>query len=480
MQAVVFAILIIVVAGGLTWATTLLRRTNETVVRDTQSSVLASDIELTLLLYQRLSRLHLTSRDTSLRVTRETLAARIDSMLVDASALVGNTEERHLLERVRESWTAELAEWRRLETTTAADASDVLAHPAGSEGLARLDSLREMNAAQVRRAHSRAIRVDRLATMIAAGGGTLLIVALAGVVLALRRHVIAPILQLHDTVVRFQAGERTARAVESGSQESAELAGAVNRMLDAQVSQQERQLAFVAGVAHDLRHPLSGLTVGIEALGVRDGEAHRERTLAMLDRQVHHLARMIDDLLDAARIEAGRLELSLHRIDLVSLVEEAILRSRSLWPEYRIDARVKVAPGSPVHVLADALRLEQVLTNLISNAVKFSAPGSRIEVAVAQESEVAVLSVTDEGVGIPSEVLPELFQPFRRHHPEVAPGAGLGLSVVRRIVLAHEGTIDVHSTPGHGSTFFVRLPLMKTTGSLRTPRGKAPARPASA
>lgn len=126
-------------------------------------------------------------------------------------------------------------------------------------------------------------------------------------------------------------------------------------------------------------------------------------------------------------------------------------------PDQEITAGV---PREPLLVRADPLRVEQVISNLLSNAISFSPSGGSIALTLEAEGSEAVLSVTDRDIEIRPEDISSIFQPFRRSRPDVAPGAGLGLSVVHRIVAAHGGRMEVHSEPGHGSTFRVRLPLL--------------------
>jgi signal transduction histidine kinase len=190
-----------------------------------------------------------------------------------------------------------------------------------------------------------------------------------------------------------------------------------------------------------------------------------QKTMALVRRQVARLDRMVGDLLDATRIEAGRFELSLEERDareLATAVVELYLAGGSSH-----DLRLQL-PEEPVLLSCDATRVEQVLHNLVSNALKYSQAGSRVDVLVGHEGDEAVLSVVDRGIGISNEELRTLFAPFRRtgRAREKAPGVGLGLSVARRIVEAHGGRIEVESRPGVGSTFRVRLP-----------RAHAPARP---
>jgi signal transduction histidine kinase len=220
-------------------------------------------------------------------------------------------------------------------------------------------------------------------------------------------------------------------------------------------------LAFLGGIAHDLRNPISALKLSWQSL-LRQPTPIPPPQLERLDRQLDRLARMVGDLLDSVRIEAGQLELALEDFDLRESAREMVELYAPSSPIHTITLDV---PDQPVEIRADPLRIEQVFSNLISNAIKYSPEGGFVAVRVAFADHEAELSVTDEGVGIAPESLPYLFVSFRRgaEIKDVAAGAGLGLSVVNRIVTAHCGQIEVESTPGEGSTFRVRLPLAPRT-----------------
>src|SRR5690606_35828359 len=155
---------------------------------------------------------------------------------------------------------------------------------------------------------------------------------------------------------------------------------------------------------------------------------------------------MVDDLLDATRIEAGKLEMRFEECDLRVAVDDMIRLYAPTSPEHRISAKL---PDQPVLVEADPLRLEQVVSNLLSNAIKYSPRGGTVGVTIETTADEAVLSVADEGVGISPEERSDIFLPFRPRKAEAPAGAGLGLSVVRRIVEAHGGRIDVESGSTH-------------------------------
>lgn len=223
--------------------------------------------------------------------------------------------------------------------------------------------------------------------------------------------------------------------------------------------QRHRQLAFVAGVVHDLRNPLAALKMAAALTDRAHGDGSDEsyqKAAALGRRQVVQMTRMVGDMLDAARIEAGQLELVLEERDARELAREVVEAYR---PNATHPIRL-VVPDEPLPTRCDPMRIEQVLNNLVSNAIKYSPEGSEVALAVSEQDGDVVLAVTDQGIGIAPEEVQFLFEPFHRARlaRETAPGVGLGLSVAKRIVEAHQGRIEVQSSTGRGATFRVRLP----------------------
>lgn len=456
-SALTFGAVALIAVAAVTWTSSLLERSVATVIRDTQSQAIASEIEVKLLTYQRLANLYVATGEPELATARVELAAKMRRLLAQAHAFLSSEEERYLLEDISEQLSLYLREREQLETRRPGlEHIARLTRPALNRTVESLHSLRDLNDAQVRRADGEALRVNRLSNLAASTAGALLIVGLLAATLGVRRYMLRPIMELHRTVARLRSGDADARASEAGLRELSELAQGLNEMADSLARQRADQLTFLAGVAHDLRNPLSGLKFGILALEHEGSESRRNRTRTLLDRQVDRLARMVDDLLDATRIEAGTLELRSEIMDVRDVVEDTIGLYAPTSPDHQIRAKV---PTEPVRIHGDPLRIEQVLSNLVSNAIKFSPTGGAITISLAAENGRAVLSVSDHGIGIPAAERTNIFLPFRRRRPDVAPGAGLGLSVVRRIAVAHGGTVEVDSEPGLGSTFRVRLPL---------------------
>ena len=212
---------------------------------------------------------------------------------------------------------------------------------------------------------------------------------------------------------------------------------------------------FLAMVGHDLRSPLTALKGQAQLMKRR--RAYSEQAVDAILAQVDRMDRLVADLADVVRLEAGRLELARAPIDLVELAREGVEQARLLSPRHPI--RVE-APEGPVAAVVDRHRLGQVLQNLLGNAVKYSPAGSEVAVRVSVEDGEARLSVADRGIGVARDQLPRLFERFYRAGVTGAPaGLGLGLYISRMLVEAHGGRIWAQSAPGEGSTFTVALPL---------------------
>jgi signal transduction histidine kinase/ActR/RegA family two-component response regulator len=228
------------------------------------------------------------------------------------------------------------------------------------------------------------------------------------------------------------------------------------------VEADRRKDEFLATLAHELRNPLAPIRNGLYILKLT-GKA--EGTVAgvyqMLERQVNHLVRLVDDLMEVSRITRGRVELCKELTDVRSIVENAIETSRPL-----IDAaghRLEIAlPADPLSLDADPVRLAQAITNLLNNAAKFTDAEGHIRIAARREDGNVVISVRDNGGGISRELLPRVFDLFAQApgHRHGKGGLGIGLTLVRSMVELHGGTVEARSEgPRHGSEFILRLPL---------------------
>jgi signal transduction histidine kinase len=252
------------------------------------------------------------------------------------------------------------------------------------------------------------------------------------------------------------------------SERTAELEAAAARLTASEAMLREadrRKDEFLAVLGHELRNPLAPVRNAARHLKVRGpGEPEFRWNLDVIDRQVDHLTRLIDDLLDVARISRGTLELRRESVTLSAVVDSAIESSRPSIDRQGHHLEV-VLPPEAVDLFADPIRLSQVLMNLLNNAAKYTPPGGRIELVAEREAGGVVIRVRDNGVGIPPEKLSTLFQMFVQlddARGRTDRGLGIGLALARHLVELHGGAIEVESAgPGSGSEFRVRLPVVQ-------------------
>ncbi|MFF5499351.1 ATP-binding protein [Streptomyces aquilus] len=241
---------------------------------------------------------------------------------------------------------------------------------------------------------------------------------------------------------------------------NAELDAAGRRLRE----EQQAKDRFIATLSHELRNPLAAATAATELLALDMPDGHP--ALSVLERQLGTLVRMSNDLLDGTRALTGRLELVRERVDVRSVVESACADIRGLFGHEGRKLDVGI-PAAPVVVDGDRLRLAQVLTNLLSNALKYTPPGGRTEVALRADDGRARLTVRDDGIGFDPAQAEDLFGVFMRAAPagpDTPEGLGLGLAVARTVVELHGGRISAHSEgPGRGAAFTVLLPLTDPT-----------------
>jgi PAS domain S-box-containing protein len=221
---------------------------------------------------------------------------------------------------------------------------------------------------------------------------------------------------------------------------------------------------FLAILSHELRNPLAALRNAIYS--ARLDASRRDRALEIAGRQIDQLGRLVDDLLDLARITHGQVRLNKQRVSLAEVVERSIDTARPLITQRGHVVSVST-PSEPVCVVGDPARLEQLVGNLLANAARYTNPGGRIELSVECQEREAVLRVRDNGIGIAPEMLPRIFDLFaqaRAEHEGAPGGLGIGLAIVRDLVALHGGRVDAHSEgPGRGAEFVVSLPCLEET-----------------
>ena len=238
-------------------------------------------------------------------------------------------------------------------------------------------------------------------------------------------------------------------------------ANAAARLLADSVRKDE----FLATLGHELRHPLTPITHSTYLLRQHTSDTTSLELLDMIDAQTKKLTRFVNELLDVARIGRGLIELRQSRVDFGAVLRDAV-RALAPFIEERQHSLSLVLPPNPIYVNGDADRLDQVATNLVENAAKYTAPGGKITVSLERRGEQAVLRVGDSGVGIAAENLDRIFAPYTQsrgvldaHHS----GLGLGLGVARRILELHRGSLKAYSGgTGMGSEFVASIPTLET------------------
>ena len=242
---------------------------------------------------------------------------------------------------------------------------------------------------------------------------------------------------------------------------------------------------FLAMLAHELRNPLAPIRNALEVVRLRGSPEEKvlARALDAADRQVLHMTRLVDDLLDVSRITRGKVELRRLPLEVATLVEHAVQANEPILQQRRHALSVKVPPQAG-RVLADPTRITQVFGNLLHNAAKYTDPGGEISVSTESAGGEIVVRFRDNGIGIRAEMLPRVFEAFVQvdsTSDRAQGGLGLGLTLVRRLVEMHGGTVSAHSQgPGRGSEFVVRLPLLGGDEGLSSLTEELPRAPGAA
>lgn len=441
-----FMVLTLIASVSLVLLTSALDEAAERLANAIEAVWRAEEIEVALLLHDR-------SRDPLLRIEKE---AELRQRLEETRRYV-SSEERALLSRARERVEAYLLESHEREAASP--------QPAGSNPLLKpafeaVETLVRTKIQAARETQSQANRWNRLGDLVGGATVTALLLGTGGLLFWLNASAFRPVFKIEQAMQEFGRGDKSSRAPEKGPRELRQIAASFNGMASALERQQQNQMAFLAGVAHDLRNPLSALLMSTAVVtpdGPLPSEDRIRSILSVTQRQVQRLNRMVGDFLDAAQIEAGRLQLVFEHRDARELAREVFELFQTSSESHEIRLQL---PDHEMPLRCDSMRVEQVLNNLVSNAIKYSPRGGPITLAVEAKGHEVAFTVTDKGIGMAPEECAQIFEPFRRvgSSRDAIPGAGLGLFVARRIVEAHGGRITVESTAGEGSRFQVLLP----------------------
>lgn len=391
-------------------------------------------------------RLHLRTSDP---LRRTELEGNLRQLIDGMRDHVGVGHEARLFEEVQQQLRAYL---------------DGKEDPALSEEtlFAGLESLVAVNVAESRALRESATHWDLWANRVGLVAAAVLLLGVVMVIAWLRRAALEPVAILRKSAERLGRGDLDMRIDLEGPAEFREIAQGFNAMAHALATKRRTQMAFLASVAHDIRNPLAALSLSLAALdkgGDAMPAARVRRVVELAKRQTDRMQRLAGDLLDAAQFEAGAMDLRREPCNVVALVRDACELFTTMSVAHRLEFR---QPASPVTVLADHVRLDQVITNVLSNAIKYS-PGGTVQVAVDLRGSFAAIAVSDQGEGIAPEDRLRVFDPFHRAETTARSreGTGLGLFISSRIVRAHGGRIELVSEVGRGSTFTIFLPILE-------------------
>ena len=288
-----------------------------------------------------------------------------------------------------------------------------------------------------------------------------------GQLLQRRKNGTPVLVHCREVLVRDEQGNRTAvLAIKRDITEQ-------HRAIEALKEADRRKDEFLATLAHELRNPLAPIRNAVEIMRLAgDNRSAIDHAREVLDRQAGQMARIVEDLIDLARIVEKKVELRCERVGVRAIVESALETSRPQMEEARIRLVVRL-PDEPLYLDADPVRISQVLVNLLNNAAKHTAADGEVELRVLHNDEQVVVRVRDTGSGISPSLLPHIFEMFTqgpRSTQQGRGGLGVGLALVRNLVQMHGGTVHAYSAgPGEGSEFEVRLPRGAPSGDPRIP-----------
>ena len=295
-----------------------------------------------------------------------------------------------------------------------------------------------------------------------------------------REHLLAQMRQANERLViaTLRADDLAEQAI-AARRTAEELAGQLRTSEEAlRASEAEAQAnnrakdEFLAMLGHELRNPLSPILIALDLIAMAPPDPH-ERAHTMIARQVKHVVRLVDDLLDVSRINNGKIALQREHLELAPIVSRAI-ETASPWIESKHHTLHVAVPDHGLAVDGDAVRLTQVIGNLITNAAKYTPPGGSITVIGERRATTVVLRIRDTGIGIAKEMLPRIFELFEQERPTLdrSPGGlGIGLTIARSLIAMHGGTVTAHSEGrDRGSEFVIELPAIAAGDVAATDR----------
>jgi signal transduction histidine kinase len=442
-----------ILLGGWLSAEARLSRINRRVAQDTKAVAVGDELELAILRERREDLLWEATNKKEYWQKGDEYLADAEQIASGLDSYVNTPREGTLVSQIQEEMTT----LREQSRATMLMPSQV--EPKLTELLSDVRLFKAHNQNRVEGSIQATDELHRRITywMVGLSLGTVGMLSVGG--WGIVRRVVRPTLAVIRTADDFGAGDLGARAPILHEDELGILARTFNNMADDIADREENRLQFVAMVVHDLKNPVHAIEMAAKALDwPRTTEEQRRFYVQGIKDEAVHLRGIIQDLTDDIQVANGRFSIRKAKVDLSTLVRQFVDEQTKTLTTHKIVTHVD--EGCTID--GDAARIERVLMNLVSNAVKYSPPNTEVSLSVQREDSHAVLTVSDEGPGIEEEDLEVLFQPFGRGRSAdtLAEGTGMGLYVVKQIVEAHSGGINVESVPGHGAKFIIRLPLV--------------------
>jgi signal transduction histidine kinase len=422
-----------------------------------ESVRVAQELKIRLLVHNRGSFLNQLGADGAQDRTSQVERAEIQQYLASTREYLNSADEAALLEEVTNEINSYLKRRDSLENSQLPSRDKYLAVSRDlDKAFSSIDRFIALNRAQASAFADEIARQNAAATVLArasfVGGGLLLALIIAGSFWLLAR----PLIGIGTVIGSYSAGDTAARIRVRGLREIQSIGSMFNSMADSLEQRRQDRLRFIASIAHDLRNPLHSIMMMSEVLN-RKARAEDREPARIIFREMQNLDRLVGDLLDTTRIEAGQLILHYSVHDVRSMVWDAVELQRTGATIHQFEVEL---PDKPLTCRCDSARFSQMMNNLLSNAVKYSPNGGTIRVTARHDGDRVEVDVCDEGIGIEPGELDNIFVPFKRAEAtkRTIPGVGLGLSTSRRIAEAHGGELSVRSVPGRGSTFTISIP----------------------
>lgn len=447
--------------------TNLLEYESREISKAGDSIRVANRLKIKLLVHNRNTFLHQVTGDPSQHESKVIKQKQISELLKLAEQSSSSAEEDALLVEVRETINLYLKQLNQIkESPLSSSVKYALATREADKALLTIDRFIELNQNQKDKLMLQVNKLNSNASQTAILIFVLGMIVLFIIVIAVLIWITRPMNEIARSIEKYIQGQSTIRITAKGLKELQLIATNFNSMVQSLEEQKKDQLRFIACIAHDLRTPLTSMSIASQLLAQKASEANHKLS-RVIYQQVRNFDRLVGDLLDITNIEAGRLDLNISETDIKTLITDAVELHRVGTNLHHFKIEIT---EEPLICNCDSSRLLQVINNILSNAIKYSPNGGTIELKAWNDHNLIKIMIKDQGIGIDVEDLENIFKPFQRTKmtKETIPGIGLGLSVSRRIVEAHEGTLTVKSVLKQGSEFMVTLPsLMRPQASLR-------------